>query len=97
VRDGDEDARERLGVRYLALLKRWAHGWVPPRARGFAHTDDLVQATLVRALGAVQHFEPRREGAFLAYLRTILLNQLRTAVVVRALAQLSEQMSAYTR
>ena len=80
VRAGDQDARERLVVRYLALLKRWAHGRVPPRARGLADTDDLVQTTLVRALNGVQHFEPRREGAFLAYLRTILLNQLRTAI-----------------
>jgi RNA polymerase sigma-70 factor (ECF subfamily) len=80
VRAGDEDARERLMLRYLALLKRWAHGRVPPRARGLADTDDLVQTTLVRALDGVQHFEPRREGAFLAYLRTILLNQLRTAI-----------------
>ncbi len=80
VRAGNEDARERLVVRYLALLKRWAHGRIPPRARGLADTDDLVQTTLLRALNGVQHFEPRREGAFLAYLRTILLNQLRTAV-----------------
>jgi RNA polymerase sigma factor (sigma-70 family) len=80
VRNGDHDARERLVRRYLALLQRWAHGRVPPRARRFADTDDLVQTTLMRALGAVQHFEPRREGAFLAYLRKILLNQLRTVV-----------------
>jgi RNA polymerase sigma-70 factor (ECF subfamily) len=80
VRAGNEDARERLVVRYLALLTRWAHGRVPARARHLADTDDLVQTTLVRALNGVQHFEPRREGAFLAYLRTILLNQLRTAV-----------------
>jgi RNA polymerase sigma-70 factor (ECF subfamily) len=80
VRAGDEDARERLVVRYLALLKRWAHGRVPPRARRLADTDDLVQATLVRALNGVGRFEPRREGAFLAYLRKILLNQLRTAL-----------------
>jgi RNA polymerase sigma-70 factor (ECF subfamily) len=80
VRAGDEDARERLVVRYLALMKRWAHGRVPPRARRFADTDDLVQTTLLRALNAVPHFEPRREGAFLAYLRKILLNQLRTAL-----------------
>jgi RNA polymerase sigma-70 factor (ECF subfamily) len=80
VRAGDADARERLAVRYLALLRHWAHGRVPPRARHLANTDDLVQATLLRALNAVPHFEPRREGAFLAYLRTILLNQLRTAV-----------------
>ncbi len=80
VRAGDDDAREQLALRYLALLTRWAHGRVPPRARGLADTDDLVQTTLVRALNGVQHFEPRREGAFLAYLRTILLNQLRRAV-----------------
>ena len=80
VRAGDQEAREQLVLRYLALLKRWAHGRVPPRARGLADTDDLVQTTLVRALNGVQHFEPRREGAFLAYLRTILLNQLRTAL-----------------
>ncbi len=80
VRAGDDDAREQLALRYLALLTRWAHGRVPPRARGLADTDDLVQTTLMRALNGVQQFEPRREGAFLAYLRTILLNQLRTAV-----------------
>jgi RNA polymerase sigma factor (sigma-70 family) len=80
VRNGDHEARERLVRRYLVLLQRWAHGRVPPRARRFADTDDLVQTTLMRALGAVQHFEPRREGAFLAYLRKILLNQLRTVV-----------------
>jgi len=40
-------------------------------------TGDLVQVTLVRALNHVQEFEARHEGAFLAYLRTILLNQIR--------------------
>lgn len=80
VRAGDGDAREQLVVRYLVPMKRWAHGRVPPRARGLADTDDLVQVTPLRALNAVPHFEPRREGAFLAYLREILLNQLRTAL-----------------
>lgn len=80
VRAGEADARERLLGRYLPLLRRWAHGRVPPRARRLADTDDLVQTALVRALNAVERFEPRREGAFLAYLRKILLNRLRTAV-----------------
>jgi len=80
VRAGDQDAREQLVERYLALLKRWAHGRVPPRGRRLADTDDLVQNTLVRALDGVEHFESRREGAFLAYLRTILINQLRTTL-----------------
>jgi RNA polymerase sigma-70 factor (ECF subfamily) len=40
-------------------------------------TDDLVQVTLLKALDRVEDFEPRREGAFLYYLRKILLNQIR--------------------
>jgi RNA polymerase sigma-70 factor (ECF subfamily) len=36
-----------------------------------------VQSTLFRALAHIQDFENRGEGAFLAYLRTILLNQIR--------------------
>ena len=45
-----------------------------------ADTDDLVQNTLIRALDNVNQFEPRHEGAFLAYLRTILLNQVRDEI-----------------
>lgn len=77
VREGDEDARTRLVVRYRAFLRRWAHGRLPPRARRLADTEDLVQTTLLRALDGVKRFEPRREGAFLAYLRKILLNEMR--------------------
>ena len=51
-------------------------------------TDDLVQITLIRALESVQGFQPQREGAFLSYLRSILMNalrdQLRRAHVRRA-------------
>ena len=80
VRDGDDAARSRLVVRYLAILRRWAHGRCPPRARPLLDTDDLVQTTLLRALERVTRFEPRREGAFLAYLRTILMNEIRMAL-----------------
>jgi RNA polymerase sigma factor (sigma-70 family) len=79
VREGDEGARTRLVVRYMTLLRRWAHGRLPPRARHLADTEDLVQLTLIHALDGVDRFEPRREGAFLAYLRTILLNEIRGA------------------
>jgi RNA polymerase sigma-70 factor (ECF subfamily) len=40
-------------------------------------TDDLVQVTLEKALHKIEGFEPRREGSFLAYLRQILLNQIK--------------------
>jgi len=80
VRSGDEAARERLCALYLPMLTRWAHGRLPPQARGLAETCDLVQATLIQALAQIDRFESRHEGAFLAYLRTALLNNLRNEI-----------------
>lgn len=77
VRVGDPSARERLVNRYLPALKRWAHGRLPRSAREIIDTDDLVQETFIKALGRVDAFEPRRQGAFLSYLRQILLNKIR--------------------
>jgi RNA polymerase sigma-70 factor, ECF subfamily len=77
VRGGDRNARDRLIGRYLPTLLRWAHGRVAPGARDLIDTADVVQMTLIRALDRLEQFEPRREGAFLAYLRAILLNQIR--------------------
>lgn len=80
VRAGESAAREQLAGRYLTALRRWAHGRLPARARGLVDTDDLVQSTLMRAFNRLGAFEPRREGAFLAYMRQILLNQIRDEV-----------------
>lgn len=80
VRGGDGAARERLVGRFLPLLRRWASGRLPAHARSLADTDDLVQVSLLRALDKVDTFEARREGAFLAYLRQVLLNSLRDEI-----------------
>ena len=77
VRGGDDQARERLVSRYLPILQQWAHGRLPLSARTMADTDDLVQVALMRALNRVESFVPQREGAFLAYLRTSVLNAVR--------------------
>lgn len=77
IRAGDDSARDRLLERYLPILRRWAHGRMPAKSRGLADTDDLVQITLVRVLKQLERFEPRHEGAFLAYLRRILINAMR--------------------
>jgi len=77
ARNGETMAREELAGRYLVLLRRWAHGRLPAKVHGFVDTDDLVQSTLARAFRRLDEFEPRGEGAFLAYLRQILLNQVR--------------------
>ncbi len=75
VRAGDQLARERLASRFLLPLRRFAHGRIPAAARGVLDTDDLVQETIVRALNHVDSFEGERPGAFLSYLRRILLNR----------------------
>lgn len=80
IRQGDNRARDELMQRYLGTLRRWAHGRLPLRARGLTDTDDLVQSTLIRALNRLGSFEPRQEGAFLAYLRKVLLNQIRDEI-----------------
>lgn len=77
VQAGDRDAKETLAERYNAMLKLWAHGRLPSAARDLVDTSDLVQTTLMRAFEHVETFSPRREGAFLAYVRRILLNQIR--------------------
>jgi RNA polymerase sigma factor (sigma-70 family) len=80
VRDGDGQARDQLVRRYLPVLLRWGHGRLPSHARDLSDTQDLVQNTLLKALDHVATFEPRREGAFLAYLRAILLNEVRREI-----------------
>lgn len=80
IRAGDARAREQLFARCLPLLRHWAHGRLPFYARDLNDTNDLVQVTLTRALSRLEGFEPERQGSFLAYLRTILLNALRDEV-----------------
>jgi RNA polymerase sigma-70 factor, ECF subfamily len=77
ARKGDTRARDTLAQRYQVLLTRWAHGRVPASARGLLDTSDLVQTALMRGFHRLDQFEPRREGAFLAYLRQIILNRIR--------------------
>jgi RNA polymerase sigma-70 factor (ECF subfamily) len=76
-RQGSNTARDQLMRRFLPILRNWARGRLPQHARENAATDDLVQLTLVRALSHLDDFVPEREGAFLAFLRAIFLNQLR--------------------
>lgn len=80
IRDGDEAARDELYRRFLPSLRRWAHCRLPVGARDRLDTDDLVQISLARSLERLKTFEQRREGGFLAYLRSILINALRDEI-----------------
>jgi RNA polymerase sigma-70 factor (ECF subfamily) len=77
ARSGDAQALEDLCARYLPRLRRWAHGRLPPAARGALDTHDLVQDTLTHVVQRLNTFEPRHEGAFQAYVRQALLNRIR--------------------
>jgi RNA polymerase sigma factor (sigma-70 family) len=80
ARDGDPDATNRLFERYYPRLRAIAHGRLGLHQRDIHDTDDLVQNTLYRAFNGLKRFEYRREGAFLFYLRKILLNEIRQEV-----------------
>jgi RNA polymerase sigma-70 factor (ECF subfamily) len=74
---GDHAALDALFARYLKPLQRWASGRLPRWARSAADTHDVVQDTLLHAFKRIGSFEPRREGAFQAYLRQAVMNRIR--------------------
>lgn len=77
VRQGDREALERLYLRCLPPLRRWARGRLPAAARGALDTQDLVQDTVVNSLRRLDQFDSRHEGALQAYLRQAVLNRIR--------------------
>jgi RNA polymerase sigma factor (sigma-70 family) len=80
VHAGDRVALDLLFARYLKPLQYWARGRLPQWARHSTDTHDIVQDTLLNAFRKIGSFEPRREGAFLAYLRTAVMNRVREEI-----------------
>jgi RNA polymerase sigma-70 factor (ECF subfamily) len=80
VKIGDRAALDRLLQRCIPPLRRWAHGRLPPAARGMHDTGDLVQETVIAALRRLEAFEARYQGALQAYLRQALMNRVRDLV-----------------
>ena len=80
VRSGDTQALNQLVHRYLPPLTRWASGRLPRWARDLSDTDDLVQDTLLRTVRQLNRFEPRRDGALHAYLRSAVMNRIRDEI-----------------
>ncbi len=77
ARRGDRAAREALAARYFPWLRRWARGRLPYWARDGVDTSDVVQDTLLQTFKRIAYFEPRRDGAFRAYLRLAVDNRIR--------------------
>lgn len=77
---GDRTALDVLFARYLKPLQHWVSGRLPAYARSAVDTHDLVQDALLNTFKRIGHFEPRREGAFLAYLRQVVMNRIREEI-----------------
>lgn len=77
AKQGDAVALEALMGRYLTRLQRWASGRVPSRARSLLDTDDLVQDALLSTFRRLNTFQPRHDGALLAYLREAVANRIK--------------------
>jgi RNA polymerase sigma-70 factor (ECF subfamily) len=80
ARDGDRMAVEALLQRSIPSLRRFAHGRLPPAARGSLDTGDLVQETVLHVLRRLDTFEPRHVCAMQAYLRQSVMNRIRDEV-----------------
>jgi RNA polymerase sigma-70 factor (ECF subfamily) len=80
INDGDSSAIDRLFGRNIPPLRRWAHGKLPPAARGMQDTLDLVQDALAAAVRRLKGFDVRHQGAFQAYLRLAVTNRIRDLI-----------------
>lgn len=78
ARRGDDQARERLYARLRPVLRRWARGQVPERARSFLDSEDLVQDVLTTTIRQVREFQPHVDHGLHAYLREVLRNRIRS-------------------
>ncbi len=80
MQKGEDGARDELMRRYWPRLARWAHGRLPSCARDLHDTVDLVQETLMAAMHRLEDFQPDQDGSLQAYLRTAILNRIRSLV-----------------
>ena len=68
---------KRLATRHVETLHRFARARMSPAMRERREPEELAWETMRRGLDRAATFDSRRKGAFLAYLRSILLNLIR--------------------
>jgi RNA polymerase sigma factor (sigma-70 family) len=77
ARAGDRIAQHDLYSLCLPIMRRWARGWLRGAQCDINDPDDLVQTAVLHTLQRLSEFEVRGAGSFLAYLRQVLLNEVR--------------------
>jgi RNA polymerase sigma-70 factor (ECF subfamily) len=76
VRGGDDDALQALLIRLLPRLRRWAHGRLPPSARGMLETADVVQTVASKAVRRLASIDVEHAAALGYYLRQAIANEI---------------------
>jgi RNA polymerase sigma-70 factor (ECF subfamily) len=76
-KDGDQSSCDELFNLYQPALMKWAHGRIPAQAKGYMDTQDMVQDTMMKAFKSIDGVKAQRPGAFLNYLRSIFINQIK--------------------
>jgi RNA polymerase sigma factor (sigma-70 family) len=73
---GDRAANEELLVRSLPRLRKVMRGRVPPSARGYLDTCDVMQDAAVQTLCRLAHFRPEHEGSMPAFMGRVIKNRV---------------------
>lgn len=76
IRAGDDAALNALLVRLLPRLRRWAHGRLPPAARGVLDTGDIVQSVAAKAMKRLGSIQVDHSAALGSYLRQAIANEV---------------------
>jgi RNA polymerase sigma-70 factor (ECF subfamily) len=95
-RRGRASAAELLFSREIPGLQKWARGRLPAWARSVVDTADLVQDALTHTFQQLRRFEPERDKALRAYLRTAVDNRIRDELRRSAREPLRTSLSADT-
>lgn len=77
VQAGDRSALNDLCVRYQQRVLSAVRIRLGAKLRGKIESWDVVQEVLLQAVGRINSFEYRSEGAFLKYLNQLVENRLR--------------------
>jgi DNA-directed RNA polymerase specialized sigma24 family protein len=80
VRDGDDEAKERLTRLHVQRLERWARGRVPEELRETIDVRKLVEDTLREIVQKPREAQPGHEAALFLHLRQALLNLIRDEI-----------------
>lgn len=77
---GNDAAVHAICERLRPRLTAWSHGRLPRYARDLLQTEDIVQVAMESTLRKLETFDNRRSGSFLAYMKTAVMNRIRSEI-----------------